>query len=216
MNEVKPKHGQNPNPVNLQIDGYTLHISDLNAPDTRGICVYISNKFKSSSINIEGHTFHDAVCVSVVGKNNEKFLITCIYRSGSPDRAALYDAELHKLLRAAAILPGYQQKLVVGDFNLNRIQWNPEPELSALISNDSPEYMFLECIRDTYFHQHVTEPTRYREGQRPTCDDLLFSTSEQDISDIEYSAPIGLSDHLTITFKLNTQFKTTHNQDNGL
>ena len=100
-------------------------------------------------------------------------------------------------------------KIIVGDFNLNKITWSPDPELPALISENSAEYKFVECIRDTFMHQHITEPTRYREGNRPTCDDLLFSSYENNVSDLKYEAPMGRSDHVTITCTVNTNLKST-------
>ena len=57
--------------------------------------------------------------------------------------------------------------------------------------------------------QHITEPTRYREGNRPTCDDLLFSSYENNVSDLQHEAPLGLSDHETITCTLNTNLKSS-------
>ena len=69
---------------------------------------------------------------------------------------------------------------------------------------------FLECVRDTFLTQHVTEPTRYRLGNRPTCDDLIFSSCETDISNIRYDESIGLSDHLTINCDINTTLTPTN------
>ena len=88
-------------------------------------------------------------------------------------------------------------------------------------NENSPEVKFLECIRDSYLSQHITEPTRYRIGNVPTCDDLLFSSCETDISDISYNGAIGLSDHITLNCCINTGFKaksnkkTTYKYDKG-
>ena len=56
-------------------------------------------------------------------------------------------------------------------------------------------------------YQHITEPTRYREGNRPTLDDLLFSSYANNISELMYEAPLGNSDHVSITCCLNTDLK---------
>ena len=162
-------------------------------------------------MTVENHNFQDTVSVEILGKQNSKILITCIYRSGSPDKAIQHDDEMYKLLLSAAALPGYQMKVIIGDFNLNKINWTPDPELPATISVDSAEYKFIECIRDSFLYQHLTEPTRYREGNRPTCDDLLFSTYENNVSDITYDAALGRSDHLTITCTLNTNLQPKKN-----
>ena len=207
LNEIKPKNGHTPDSKNLQLNGYTLHTSNLQHEDARGACIYINNKFKSSEVTIENHTFTDSVSVEVMGQNKSKILITCIYRSGTPQKAIQKDEEMYKMIRSIDSLPGYKMKLIVGDFNLNRITWTPDPELPTHISEDSPEYKFVECTCDTYMYQHVTEPTRYREGNQPTCDDLLFSTHESNITDLSLEAPLGRSDHVTITCNINTDLK---------
>ena len=207
LNEIKPKHGSIPDLKNLQITNYTLHTSNLELDETRGACIYIDNKYKSAEVIVENHDFKDAVTVEVIGSNNSKILITCIYRSGTPSTAAAKDEELHKMLKSISAIPGYQMKVIVGDFNLNKITWNPDPELPLQTSEESAEYKFIECIRDTFFYQHITEPTRYRAGNRPTCDDLLFTSYENNLTQLSYEAPLGKSDHTTITCTLHTEVK---------
>ena len=74
----------------------------------------------------------------------------------------------------------------MGDFILNRIVWNPEPSVSDGLDESAPERLYIDCLQDTHVHQHITQPTRFREGQRPTYDDLILTTDEGDISDISY------------------------------
>ena len=112
------------------------------------------------------------------------------------------------MMRKASELTGYHSKIISGDFNLNKISWDPDPTTPDNLAPDSPEVKFVDCIRDTFLHQHITEPTRYRLGNRPTLDDLIFSTEENDIEDITYNPSIGLSDHITLQCKLKTKLKT--------
>ena len=206
LNETKPKNGTTPDVKNLQLDGYTLHTNHHESEDTRGTCIYVRNKYKSSEIKIKNHKFLDYTSAEIMGQNNSKMLITCIYRSGSPLKAVQHDEEMHSLLRSISTVPGYQSKVVAGDFNLNQIKWTPEPELLHH-TETSPEFKFIECIRDTFLVQHLTEPTRYRSGNIPTCDDLLFSTYENNISNITYNAPLGKSDHISISCDVHVNIK---------
>ena len=119
------------------------------------------------------------------------------------------DDNLHLMLRQSAELPDYHSKIIAGDFNLNKISWNPDPIIPDNINPDSPEVKFIDYIRDTFYHQHITEPTRFRSGQQPTLDDLIFSTEDNDIEDITYNPSIGLSDHITLQCKIKTKLKTT-------
>ena len=58
-------------------------------------------------------------------------------------------------------------------------------------------------FRDALLIQKVTKPTRFREGQKRTMDDLVFVNEESLISDIEYGDPLGkTSDHLFLSFEL--------------
>lgn len=50
-----------------------------------------------------------------------------------------------------------------------------------------------------------------RTGNGPTCDDLLFTTYENNLSKPAYEAPLDLSDHTTITCTLHTEVKPLQN-----
>ena len=102
---------------------------------------------------------------------------------------------------------GYKRKIIMGDFNLNRIVWNPEPSVDAC----SPEILFIGCLQDTYLHQYVTHPARFREGPRPTCDDFILTTDVGDISDITYLPGIGKSDHIRLQLYLYTNIQNFKN-----
>ena len=215
LNEIKPKNGKIPDQTTLNIPGYTLHLSDLDEPHTRGACIYVSNSLKSCSVKVPGHNFKDTISAKVTGKNNQNLLIQCLYRSGSPETALQHDDEMFKLLKETSVIPNYTKKIIVGDFNLNKISWSPDPSnpiLPTNINENSPEVKFLECIRDSFYTQHISEPTRYREGNNPTCDDLVLSSCETDISEVRYNESIGKSDHITINCNINTNLGPSTNK----
>ena len=95
LNEIKPKNGSIPDLKNLQLPGYTLHTSNLEPEDVRGTCIYVNNKFKSSQVQLPNHKFVDSVSVEISGHNQSKILVTCLYRSGSPNKAILKDDEMY-------------------------------------------------------------------------------------------------------------------------
>ena len=114
---------------------------------------------------------------------------------------------MYKMMRSASAATGYKMKAILGDFNLNKISWSPDPEVPASLNEDSAECKFIECVCDTFMHQHVTDATRFREGNRPTLDDLIFTSYENNVSNLQHEAPIGKSDHVTLTCQLNTDLK---------
>jgi hypothetical protein len=60
---------------------------------------------------------------------------------------------------------------------------------------------FLDCLRDAYLQQHVTEPTRGRQGQEPSTLDLIITPEDNSVQDIQYCSPLGKSDHSCLLFK---------------
>ena len=49
-------------------------------------------------------------------------------------------------------------------------------------------------------YQHVTEPTRYRPNENPNLLDLVLSSEESMVRDMNYLPPLGESDHICICF----------------
>ena len=69
-----------------------------------------------------------------------------------------------------------------------------------VISMKSVEVKFIETVRDSFLHQHVTEVTRSRGNDNPSLIDLILSDEEMQISNIQYHSPLGKSDHSVILF----------------
>ena len=123
-----------------------------------------------------------------------------------------YDDSLNNMLINMNNLPGFTQKYCFGDFNYNKINWTPQPIPPEDDRVDSQEVKFVECIRDTYMYQHISEPTRYREGQRPTIDDLVFSSDINNVAKIKHLSPLGKSDHEAITCEVQIKPLVTQNE----
>ena len=60
--------------------------------------------------------------------------------------------------------------------------------------------MFLNALRDTFFYQHVNEPTRARGTDTPSLIDLILSNEESQVNNLAYLAPLGKSDHSVLSF----------------
>ena len=161
----------------------------MNAENTRGVCVYVKEKYDVDQVQCSNEEYKDAIWISIksAGTTN-KILVGCIYRSGTKTTAIELDPKLHSAIKDFSTKQGYDMKFLVGDFNLNNITWDPTPNIPDNLHETSPEYQFIEYIGTRLFStstiQHVTEPTRYRERQRPTLDDLLFSTGDSSIENL--------------------------------
>ena len=81
--------------------------------------------------------------------------------------------------------------LIAGDFNYKEINW----EMEYAPHHDSHLLDFVETLQDCFLYQHVTEPTRYRAGEKSNLLHLLLSTDEGMIQDLTYHPPLGESGH---------------------
>jgi len=87
----------------------------------------------------------------------------------------------------------------MGDFNYPKINFE-HYEVSASV--DSSLAKFFDKTQDMFLIQNVFQPTRMRENQAPSILDLVFTDEENLIYDIEYQAPIELSDHVCLVWSL--------------
>ena len=97
------------------------------------------------------------LCVSL--HDQEKLLVGCVYRS--PSSGTQNNEALNKLPR---MIVNRQEShiIIVGDFNFLGIDW----EVWYIgVTPQHPAHQFIETLLDIYFHQHVTETTRHRQGQ---------------------------------------------------
>ena len=88
-----------------------------------------------------------------------------------------------------------QCKLLV---NYKEIDW--EREYAS--HHDSHLQDFVETLQDCFLYQHVTEPTRNREGEWSNLLDLVLSTDGGMVQDLTYHPPPGGSDHVIIRFNV--------------
>ena len=54
----------------------------------------------------------------------------------------------------------------------------------------------------------MIQPTRLRVHQQPSLLDLIVSSDESVLTNIEYDTPIGISNHLTLTGEMHLSWKS--------
>ena len=131
--------------------------------------------------------------------NSDKLLVCLIYRSPS-NGSQEYNKRLRDLLDEINS-KGYSHILMMGDFNYPDIDW--ESWNSKGDSTETVEYRFIDKLQDNYLFQHILKPTRWRGSNKPSILDLIISNEENMVSNIEYSSPLGKSDHCVVTFNFN-------------
>lgn len=87
--------------------------------------------------------------------------------------------------------------VIMGDFNCKEINWE---EWNTRGGEDSWEDKVLKLAMNNIMTQWVEENTRYRGGEEPSRLDLVLSKETDIIEDMNYSCPLGKSDHVMIRF----------------
>jgi hypothetical protein len=194
ITEIIPKRLQNIEVAEFSISGYTMFMN--NAP-SRGVAIYVKNEVNAVECeDLNKHAFKEAVwCTFKAGI--ESVLLGCIYKSPSStdDNIEL----LNNLLREATSR-NFDKVCIFGDFNYPSVCWDGA-------WSSTKDNQFVESIRDAFLHQMVRQPTRRREGQRSTLDDLVLVNDETLVSDIIKYCPLGKSDHDVLLFKLYVEVK---------
>ena len=137
--------------------------------------------------------FNEAVWCKILLNKTSTLLLGCVYRS--PNSSLENSEHLITLLKEVG-QEKYFHHLVMGDFNYREINWT---DSSTNVGENHVASLFLECIRDTYLCQYVTEPTRIRENNEPSTLDLVLTNEENMVHNLSYNPELGKSDHLTLS-----------------
>ena len=199
VSEVKPKNrGKERTMEDYKISGYSLHPTNLDENAGRGIAVYTHSSIDKSVTQITlNQSFEEACSIEVRLRGGDVLLFCCCYRSPTTTVSSAVNNEyLNRLLQTIS-KKNYTHRCIVGDFNFRDINWT---SLLTHCGEQSAESKFIEAVRDSFLHQHVTEVTRSRGNDTPSTLDLIFTDEEMQVSNIQYHSPLGKSDHSVILF----------------
>lgn len=196
ITEVKPKHCSTAlTEAEIQIEGYHTPFNNLTG-DGRGVCVYVSSKYSVLDLKCTGiEDFTECVWISISVGGEDKVVFGCVYRS--PASTYENNRNLENMLRSVSDM-NCKHLVIVGDLNYPNINWQ---DLVSDEREGSDSDLFVECLRDCFLTQHVDKPTRFRGDQKPSILDLILTNEENVVSDVQYLAPVGSSDHCTLLFE---------------
>ena len=203
ITEVIPKAQLRPiEPARLMIPGYQMYANfdpldpNFGSSGRRGICIYIANAVNSCEVKFPGSQFSEQLWVKIKMLGGDSLLVGCIYRSPSSDDDSIVLFQ-HMLQLVMATHPSHL--LIAGDFNLGDNDWQNHLSLAA---PSHCSHKFLEVIEDYFLHQHVSFPTRFRQGNSPRVSDLIFTNEENMVQNLNASPGLGKSDHIILRFAL--------------
>nr|VZI25408.1 unnamed protein product [Spirometra erinaceieuropaei] len=135
----------------------------------------------------------EAIWLTIKAPGSPSLDILMVYRPPRNDPTA--DARLIEDLERFSIR---SEVLIMGDFNAPLIDWS-----SAYASG--PDHAFDRRLLDMTFKffltQHVSFPTRVREGQQSNCLDLLLTKSLDSVDEVQCLPPLGRSDHVVLLWE---------------
>ena len=201
INEVLPKnYKRKVYKEEFALAGYEM-ITHSNVDDNigRGSIIFIKNgiSYKQIYIDINGSHFDESLFIEIPLNDKDKLLCACFYRRGQTS-SENNNLLLETFLEISKM--GYTHVLLMGDFNLTNIDWVDNRCTTG--NTQDINFRFMECMRDSFFFQHVNEPTRQRGSDDPSTLDLLITNEENMIKSIQYLAPLGKSDHSILKFEL--------------
>ena len=163
------------------IQSYTLHYEAK--PDDRGICMYTKANLKASLCEkLTNSNFKVSLWVNIDISRGQNLLVGCAYHRPSNIQA---NNTLLPLLIEQSLETKPKHLLIMVDMNYSDINWDLRGSQKAL-DKVSGEFLFRKALDDLYLHQHCREPTRMREGQRATLDDLIITQEDTEVTELEY------------------------------
>ena len=134
-------------------------------------------------------------------KDDELYVFVNIYRS--PNSTDDNSLKLHNLLLEVSETKKYKHKILCGDINYKKIDWQ---HMVCTASVNSLDFSSLEATRDAYLTQHIDCPTMGRGSDKPSTLDLLLTDQEANIAEIQIDSPLGKSDLALISATLFCYF----------
>ena len=204
LTEIIPKAQRNEiHEAQLNVPGYEKFVNfkfsdqHLGASGKRGVAIYAKEELDTEEIKLNTD-YADHLWVEVTLRNKDILLCGCVYRSPSKDKDAenRTTQEICEIISKAA-LRNNTRLLICGDFNYPDVDWECD------YSTNENAKIFLQKLQELHLYQHVCSPTRYREGQVPSLLDLIITTEEGMVTNLEHKPGLGESDHECLEFHLN-------------
>ena len=201
----------------LALPGYRL-FTNFSSDDghrttkgSRGVCIYVADGIQASETTFARTHSVEHLWINLQLKNSDILTAGCVYRSPLENAHESVDEIVHLL--HSVLAANSSHLLICGDFNIPQVDW-----ISSFSSAPDAHFShkFLDAVHSCLLFQHVTRPTRFREGERPSVLDLLFTNEEGMLMDLQYLPGLGKSDQVTLWFQLACYTHQTSAQLNRL
>ena len=158
-----------------------------------GVLIATSNLLDLKPKILKLNTKSEILSITLTLKGSKKLCITICYRVGTLGHSNLY--EIVKHLQQISINKSIKNLVVIGDFNLDSIDWQQKQSTDAIHNS------FLELFDNHCLTQLINEPKHYKGNIR----DLLLIDTPQIYSNLnicEHNEYVK-SDHFAIKFDID-------------
>ena len=173
----------------FSLPGYSIFSCERENRMGGGVILYVHNSLQPSLVKTEAVTNADTLFVEIRNKcGKSKVMIGLVYRP--PGQPQENDHKLYDLM----LETGHRcETVIMGDFNLPVKRWG-DP-LNSHTGRD-----LYTNLQECDFHQCVNKPTR-----EDNILDLIFSTTENLVNEVNVGPVFSTSDHRIITFKMKIE-----------
>ena len=171
----------------LSIEGYTMFRKDRDSNEkTRGggVILYCRDELGAVRELEDEENKSETIWSKFLDKDGDDIYVGLAYRSPTASQE-----ETKSLFEQISHYSNHRT-IVMGDFNYGDINW--EEKESGPQGKE-----FLELVQDCFLYQNVTLPTR---GSNIL--DLVLSTEQNMIEEVEVECPVSNSDHNVLLFKM--------------
>ena len=184
---------ENHAPDEYHLPGYQDPV--LHHKDKGGSAIFVKEGLDYIEVQVP-EKCNESTWISIKTQDRKSRIYGCIYRS--PNSPIINNELVIRNLEWATAK--YDEVVITGDFNLPSIAWEDDHATGTYPNQ------FLQTTSDLDLDQMVTEHTRFRHGQNPSLLDLILTNQPDIMENVEYLAPIGKSDHVSIKFKIKNAF----------
>ena len=129
--------------------------------------MFVKSTFNVNPLdNLSTGGFQESLWCSISVHGSDDIVVGVVYRS--PSSTHENDDKLLDLIKDVTRLYS-SNLLIVGDFNLPKVDWSSWSTPSSHTISD----LFLDTLDDEFLTQHVSFATRFRDGQTPSTLDLI-------------------------------------------
>lgn len=185
------------NQAEIGIDGYTIYRKDrdvIKEGRGGGVVLFVRDTIISYECKELNDFKAESIWYKICKEKNCDITVGVCYK-----QPTIQDNELKALFDVIS-QASKGQVLVMGDFNYPGINWD-------LLDSDSEGLEFRDLLLDNYLFQHVRNPTRNRNVL-----DLVISSDEKLVENVQVIEHLGNSDHNSITWELKCNIKVETNK----